>query len=975
MKECGMQIRLLGPLEVWGPGGLLESGGVKQRALLAMLTLHLNEVVLTESLVEGLWGDRAPAAAVNTVQVYVSRLRRALRSATTADPAHPATVHRRGPGYVLALNPEQVDLHRFQRLTREGAQALHAAPARAASVLREALGLWRGQPLAEFADAPFARAETPRLDQQRLAALETCLEAELALGRHSQLVGELESLVAEHPLHEGLHRLLMLSLYRSGRQAEALRAYRRAHHTLAEELGIDPGRPLQQLHQQILRTDPALSAPPTAPTADSYPPIGRPVPRQLPAPLRHFTGRVAELEVLHGLLAEATAAGAPVVISAIAGTAGIGKTALAVHWAHQVADRFPDGQLYVNLRGFDPGGSPMAPAEAVRGFLDALAVPAEGRPVDEDAQAALYRSRLAGRRMLVVLDNARDTAQVHTLLPGTPGCLVLVTSRNRLTGLIARAGAQPLPLDLFTDVEARALLARRVGAARVAADPEATEEIITSCARLPLALTLVAARAATHPMLPLATLAGELRDARVRLDALADQDDPAADVRNVFSWSYRQLGAPAARLFRLLGLHPGPHVTAAAAASLSGLPLSQVRPLLAELVAAHLLAEPAPGRYVFHDLLRTYAAEQGHTVDTAADRNSAIHRVLDHYLHTAHAAARLLNWIRIPITPVGQQPGITLGDLPDEGAALAWFTAEQTVLLAAVEQAASARFDTHTWQLVWSIEMFFDWRGQWDAWVSAGCTALTAGRRLGDPLPQAFAHRSLAGAFIRVGRHADAIDHVRQALALFEQLDDRVGQAQTHLTLTRALERQSRHAEALDHARRALRHFRAADHADGQARALNAIGWFQAQLGDHHQALVCCEQALALLRQTGDRIGEAGAWDSLGLAHSHLDHHARALDCYRHAVELFRELGARYYEANTLTALGDAQHAAGDSRAARDAWQQALTILDELTHPDAEIIRAKLHDPAHAMLGQRPSPRPRCTHRDVRTESGRRAGA
>jgi hypothetical protein len=300
---------------------------------------------------------------------------------------------------------------------------------------------------------------------------------------------------------------------------------------------------------------------------------------------------------------------------------------------------------------------------------------------------------------------------VRPLLPGTPGCLVLVTSRNRLTGLIADSGAQPLPLDLFTEVEAETLLAQRLGAVRLAAEPQATREIISSCARLPLALTLVAARATTQPTFPLATLAGELRDAHARLDALAGQDGPTADVRSVFSWSYRQLGDPAARLFRLLGLHPGPHVTAAAAASLTGLPLPQVRPLLAELARSHLLAEPTPGRYVFHDLLRTYATEQTHTVDSEPERRTAIHRLLDHYLHTGHTAVRLLHWVRIPIALARQQPGVTLADLSDAEQALAWFAAEHPVLLAAVDQAASAGFHTHAWQLVWTIEMFFDRQG------------------------------------------------------------------------------------------------------------------------------------------------------------------------------------------------------------------------------------------------------------------------
>ncbi len=940
-----MDVRMLGPFEVRLAGERLVLGGVKQRAVLAMLVLRLNEVVSTDLLVQGLWGDRAPAGAVNTVQVYVSRLRKALQ-ARPSDGTGTPVLQRRGPGYVLELDSELVDLRRFERLVREGGRALRPAPDRAASLLREALELWRGQPLAEFADEPFARAEIPRLEQQRLAALETCLEAELALGRHGEVVGELETLVGEHPLHEGLHGLLMLALYRSGRQAEALGVYKRMRRTLADELGIDPGGPLQQLHQQILRTDPALTA--TASGAATH--ESGLVPRQLPALVRHFTGRTAELAALDALLTEVTVAGAPVVISAIAGTAGIGKTTLAVYWAHRVADRFPDGQLYVNLRGFDPGGSPMTPAEAVRGFLDALAVPPERLPVDLDAQAALYRSRLAGRQMLVLLDNARDTAQVLPLLPGTPGCLVLITSRNRLTGLIAAAGAQPLPLDLFTEVEAEALLARRLGAARLAAEPQATRDIITACARLPLALTLVAARVAAQPAFPLATLAGQLRGTHARLNALAGQDGPAADVRSVFSWSFRQLGDPAARLFRLLGLHPGPHVTAAAAASLAGSPLSQVRPLLAELTSSHLLAEPTPGRYVFHDLLRAYATEQAVAVDTEADRRTAVHRLLDHYLHTAQAAAWLLHWVRIPTVLAREQPGVTLADLPDVGQALAWFIAEQPVLLAAVYQAASAGFDTHAWQLPLSIEMYFDWQGHWHEWAAAGHTALAAARRLADPRSQAFAHRCLAGAYIRLGRPAEAVDHARQALDLFEALGDRVGQAYTHLTFDRALERQGCHLEALQHDQQALQLFRAVGHRDGQARALNAIGWYHALLGDHREALSCCQQALTLFQETGDRQGEAATWDSLGLTHSHLGQHAEALDCYRQAVELFRELGAHYYEASSLAALGDAQHAANHPVDARDAWRKALAILEQLAHPDAEAVRNKLHDPDDSRL-------------------------
>jgi DNA-binding SARP family transcriptional activator len=946
-----MDVRILGPFEVYGAGRLLALGGTQQRAVLAMLALRLDEVVSTDFLVDGLWGDRPPATAVNIVQVYVSRLRKALQVRQEPGWAGTAMLQRRGPGYVLELDPEQLDLHRFERLAREGARALNSAPARAASTLQEALALWRGRPLAEFADAPFAQAEIPRLEQQRLNALETRLAADLALGRHGEAVGELQALVARWPLHEGLHGLLMLSLYRSGRQAEALGVYQRMRHRLADEFGVDPGGPLKQLHQRILRADPTLILTATATATatatmgggPSAPEQGR-VPRQLPAPVRHFTGRTAELAALDALLVEATAAGAPVIISAIAGTAGTGKTALAVYWAHRIADRFPDGQLYVNLRGFDPGGQPMAPAEAVRGFLGALAVPPEHLPVDLDAQAALYRSRMAGKKMLIVLDNARDTAQVRSLLPGTTGCLVLVTSRNQLTGLIAASGAQPLNLDLFTQVEAEELLSRRFGPSRIAAEPEATREIITSCARLPLALTLVAARAAAQPTFPLAGLAAELRDAHARLDALAGQDGPAADVRSVFSWSYRQLSGPAARLFRLLGQHPGPHVTVAASASLAGLPLSQVRPLLAELTGAHLLAEPTPGRFAFHDLLRAYATELALAVDLEADRHTAIQRLLDHYLHTGHAATRLLCWINVPIDLPGQQPGVTLVDLADARDALAWFDAEHPVLLAAIDLAASAGFDTHAWQLGWSIETFLDWRVHWHDWVAVGRTALAAGRRLADPLPQAVAHRSLAGAYVQLGRYDEVAEHTRLSLDLFKELDDPVGQAHTHLNFTQALEQQGCIAEALHHAEQALQLFRAVGQREGQARALNAVGWFHALLGDHREALIHCEQALTLLRELDERIGEAATWDSLGLAHSHLGHHVEARDCYRQAVELFRELGAHYYEASSLIDLGDAEHAGGHTAAARGAWQQALAILDQLSHPDAEALRARLHD-------------------------------
>jgi tetratricopeptide (TPR) repeat protein len=665
------------------------------------------------------------------------------------------------------------------------------------------------------------------------------------------------------------------------------------------------------------------------------------VPRALPAPPPHFIGRESERRMLTQLMQAHADPGGSVAVAVIGGTAGVGKTALAVHWAHQVADHFPDGQLYVNLRGFDAAEQVMDPAEAVRCLLDALPVPPQRIPAGLDAQTALYRSLLAGRRMLIVLDNARDPGQVRPLLPGTPGCLVLVTSRNRLSGLVAADGAHPVMLDLLSPAEGRELLVRRLGAGRVDAEPDAVDEIVDRCARLPLALAIVAARAATHPAFGLADLAGELRDTRRRWAALTN-DDAATDVGSVFSWSYQALAPDAARLFRLLGLHPGPDLTAPAAASLAGLPPSDVRPLLSALTQAHLLAEPTPGRYALHDLLRDYAAEQALAVDTDEARQAASRRMLDHYLHTAYAADRLLSTLRDPIPIGAPEPGCGPEALADAGQALDWFHAEHHVLLAAVNHAAATGFDRYTWQLAWALTTYLDRGGLWYDWIATMRPAAAAARRIGEASAEALAHRLLARAYMRLSHLDGAHTHLWHALDLFERGDDLIGQAHTHLNLSDLWEQQGRHAEAVDEARRALDLYRAAGHRPGQADALNTVGWCLAQKGEYAEAIPYCEEALVLHRDLGHGIVQATTWDSLGYAHHHLGNHAEAIACYRAAVDMFRELGARADEATTLTGLGDTHHAAGDTAAARDAWRRALAILDDLGHPDADDVHARL---------------------------------
>lgn len=550
------------------------------------------------------WGETAPVDARGSARAHIARIRRVLRESPGRAGATAAArlVHESG-GYVLKVDPECVDLHRFRRLVRRAHDA--GCDQDRVALLREAVALWRGDALAGIPGEWAARTRES-LARERLDAVVAWAGAELAVRNPAILVGPLTDLAGQYPFVEPLAAALMRTLHALGHTAGAIEEYARLRGRLADELGIDPGHELQSLHLAMLRGDPAQ---PGAAVGERRS-VCAPVPAQLPADLHGFAGRGAQLAHLDALAGEALAAPTAVVISAISGTAGVGKTALAVHWAHRVTDRFPDGQLYVNLRGFDPGGAPVSPAEALRGFLEALGVPAERIPAGTDERAAQYRSLLAGKRMLVLLDNARDAEQVRPLLPGTPLSMVVVTSRDQLTSLVTAHGARPLTLDLLSPEEGRQLLAHRLGAARVAAEPEPVERIVAACARLPLALAIAAARA-QQTNFPLTTIAAELDDTHGRLDVL-DVGEPNGQVRAVFSWSYATLTPGAAGLFRLLGLHLGPDISAAAAASLAGRPVPDTRRLCAELVRASLLAEPAPGRYAFHDLLRAYAAEQAH---------------------------------------------------------------------------------------------------------------------------------------------------------------------------------------------------------------------------------------------------------------------------------------------------------------------------------------------------------------------------
>jgi DNA-binding SARP family transcriptional activator len=947
-----VEFGLLGPLVVSVGGSRVMVSAGKQRVLLAVLLLRANEVVAPAELARFVWEGHPPETARVTLQNYIKRLRQLL------GPQGYERIVTRPAGYLIEIGPGELDVARFAELQASGLASARAGSWEHASAqLAAGLALWRGQPLADVPSQVLALTEVPRLTEMRLETAEARIDADLRLGRHREVIAELQALAGAEPMRERLHELLMLALYRSGQQAAALDAYRRARRHLVDELGIEPGPGLRELNQQILRADPALlltSAPTTledrqpsgplrpaaAASHDGRPPAESLRPNLLPAAVPGFTGRERELRALSALPRRA---GRPVVITAIGGTAGVGKTALAVHWARQKASRFPDGQLYVNLRGFGPA-APVDPTEALRSLLDALQVPAAQIPATLEGRQAVYRSRLAGKKILVLLDNARDPAQVRPLLPDTSTALVLVTSRNELTGLITADGARPLTIDVLTFGEAREMLTQRLTPGRVAAEPQAAAELIRLCARLPLALAVTAARAAARPNFTLASLAAELRDTRSRLDALSTGED-ITDARAVFSWSYQQLSSATARVFRLLGLHAGPDITAEAAASLVGLAPPEARRLLRELTRCHLLAEDAPGRYTLHDLLRAYAIEQAEAEDSEASRRAAVHRALDHYLHTAHAAALVLNPSREPIILAKPQPGVTPEHLTERRQVQDWFEAERQILLAAVSLAARTGFDACAWQLPWTLAEFLDRRGYWHEWAAIQRIALDAATRLGDETGQATAHRLLAHTCARLSDYDQSRAHLTESLRLYRRLGDQAGQARVHQNLSFACERQGRYADMLGHAEQALALYEAAGNQAGRADALNDVGWGHAMLGDYQRARTFCRQALKANRETGNRGGEAATWDSLGYTEHQLGRLTEAAACYRSSLRLFRQLGDRFYEAEVLSRLGDARAAAGDLPEAREAWEQALAILDDLHHPGAGQVRAKLAQP------------------------------
>jgi DNA-binding SARP family transcriptional activator/tetratricopeptide (TPR) repeat protein len=949
---------LLGPLVVRRDGVDVAVPAGKPRTVLAALLLDAGELVTVGRLAEVLWGADPPPSARVSVQNHVKRLRQALGEAGRA------RIRTEPGGYVMDVAAGELDTFRFRvSLAAARAAARDRQWGQASAQASAALSLWRGEPLVGVDSELLAQQAVPYLAEIRLQAWETRLEAEVELGHQGDAIVELRRLIAAHPLREHPHALLMTALQRCGRQAEALAAYRAARRILISQLGAEPGPELRQAHQRVLDGDQSGAA---APGSGSPAPGGgrAMAPRQLPPPVRDFVGRDSELAALTALLDRADTTSDAVLISAIGGMAGVGKTALAVRWAYQIAGRFPDGQLYVNLRGYDLD-EPVPAADALAGFLRDLGVPGPDIPAACGERAARFRSLLAGRRMLVLLDNAAQAEQVRPLLPGSPGCVTVVTSRDALAGLVARDGAARLDLDLLPPGGAVELLRALIGA-RVDADREAAAELAGLCARLPLALRVAAELATARPAVGLAELAGELANQQ-QLDMLDAGGDPRAGIRAVFSWSYQHLDADAARLFRLASLHPGPDLDVYAAAALAATTAIYARRLLDALARAHLVQAAAPGRYALHDLLRAYARELASIHDGEGEQRAALTRLFDYYLQASAAAMDTLfpaEAARRPTMPPAA--GCALPPVENLTAAREWLDAERANLAATAAHAAAHGWPGHAIRLAGILFRYLDAGGHFaeaviihghardaavqlsdpdaeaDALTNLGLVGLHQGRyqqataqlqqalalsrETGDRHRQARALQDLGLGDFQQGRWPQAARQLEQAIDLFGQTGDRIGQARALGNLGIIAFQQGRPDQAAGHLRQALAVYREAGYPAGEAYILANLGGGELTQGRYHQAAGHLRQALPLFQETGNRTGEAHVLANLGIIDLRQGRHPQATSSLQQSLDLFRQTGDRSGQAEALNGLGEVLLATGEPDGARTQHASALDL-------------------------------------------------
>ncbi|MFH9726465.1 BTAD domain-containing putative transcriptional regulator [Streptomyces sp. NPDC017254] len=904
-----MRFTILGPVEVLAPGP--ESPGLapRHRAVLAYLLLHAGVAISTDRLIDAMWGPLPPDSARAQIQTTIAAIRRMLR-ASGAD----RMLATRPAGYVIAPEPGQLDLQEFTGLIAK-APATSDDPMAIAEQIRAALALWRGEPLAGIT-AHYVQSARARLDGQRLTAVERLADLDLSLGRHDDLIEELTGHVAANPVRERLSCLLMLALHRGGRQPDALRVARDFRAALAEEQGLDPGHAFSRLEQDILRDAPDLRAPVTA---TAKPQGGNFLPYDVP----DFTGREGEIDGLTRRWAGDSGAG--VTIAAIDGMAGVGKTTLAVHAGHRLADEFPDGQLFVDLQAHTAGQVPLDSGAALEILLGQLGVAAQQIPASVADRAALWRSELSGRRVLVVLDNALGTEQIRPLLPGASRALVLITSRRRLTDL---DGAHALSVEVLPAADAVELFTAIVGG-RAAAEPLAVLDVLQLCGFLPLAVRIAAARLHHRPRWTVAYLADRLRDQRRRLAELATAE---RGVAAAFTLSYQYLTDDQQRMFRLLGLQPGRDISPEAAAALAVLPPDEAETLLEDLLDAHVLVQHQPGRYTFHDLLREHALATAAAQDSPDARHEAVGRLLHHYLHTASVAVDHLY-------PEGthRRPRIPAPDTPapvpspaDETEAIAWLDRERANLMAVGRQAAEHDRHLHTSQLAATLHRYLLGHAHQADALALHDLALRAGRRSGDPAAEARTLLDLGEVhFWWHGAYEVAAEHYRQALDLAHESGDRGVAARALQNLGTYSTRRRDYDRAHDHCARSLELFRELGDRGGEARCLTDLGILLERRGRYEDAHDHHRRALRVYRETGSRIGETIVLNNIGLLYRRQGHYDEARRRHRDALELSRRFDFPGDEAESLNALAEAARALGDLTLAESEHDSALTLARE----------------------------------------------
>jgi DNA-binding SARP family transcriptional activator/tetratricopeptide (TPR) repeat protein len=927
-----IRFAVLGPVRAWSGDHELNLGPRQQRQILGLLLTRIGRDVQVHQIIEMLWGHAAPASAVNSVHRFIGALRRTLEPGLAARSGG-RWLLRRDSAYRLVAPLRAIDLMEFRRLVDEARQAENFG-FRDVAIARyaEALAQSHGRCADDGTQEVRRYSAFVSIDEEYASAARDAARAAVAFGQIGTLLPAVRRAAELSPLDEALQARLMLMLAADGRQADAFALFQSVRDTLDRELGVDPGPELRAAYDDVLH--PRHKAPAAAGPA----PAAQIIPAQLPRDLPLFTGRRAELDRATGLVADGEAM--PVI--AVDGMPGVGKSVFAVHWAHEVAGRFPDGQIYLDLRGPDGETPPMSAGEALESLLSTLGINSAAIPPGLGAKAALYRSHIAGRRILVLLDNAANVEQVRPLLPGAAECLVVITSRMRLTGLSASNGAELLTLGLPGEDDARTLLTRRLtattGRQSWTADRDALDSIIKSSGRLPLALTAVSAEVAVYPTPNVADVAAELRRRGAEPDAFGT--DGASMLRNAFACAYRSLSRPGARLFRLLSLHPGPDFSAAAAAAMTGLAPEDVRPLLVELTRSHLLTASPGGRLAWHPLLRAYARELCESTDDRADRCAAGIRLVQHYRHTAYAAHLLMRPLLAPIPPGEVPEGVTVEPIDGYRGAIAWFQAEQEVLRRIVDWPAASEAGPAKWQLATTLLPFFQRTGLVREWLATMSSALNAVEVTGDRQGQAHLLRCLAGACHFLGDDGQARDHLRRAQQIFAALGLTTEQAYVHNNMGVVLAAIGSHAEAENEFEKARVLYQQAGHRKGVASALEGVAACQASAGKQQSAVDHYERAMAGYQRLGDQNGMGGCLLGLGGLWLKAGKANLALDYLRRAVDAYREVGNRADEAHALIALGDALAAVEQD--AVPAWREALEILDKLRLPAAITVLDRL---------------------------------